>query len=59
MRHGNQALTAGSGHSNSGTSGRTVPPTLTITHRNPPLDFTLASLLGFPEWQVLLRGDRI
>lgn len=59
MSHGNQALTAGSGHSSLDPLVGTVPHTLTSTHRNLPLDFTLASLLGYPEWQNLLHGEFI
>lgn len=45
----------------SGTSGRNSATHTDPAHiyRNPPLDFTLASLLGFPEWQDLLHGEFI
>lgn len=51
--------TAGPGHSSLEPLVGTVPHTLTSTHRNPLLDLTLASLLGFPEWQDLLHGECI
>lgn len=49
--------TTGSGHSSLEPLVGTVPHTLTGTPRNPLVDLTLASLLGFPEWQDLLHGE--